>query len=144
MINLSHSEIVSKYNSKWLGVLSSQTVADNKPELKYIEWLFRHSLSITLRYKFRLSRSMTTFLRFGDNLAPEGGRGFGPSLSGHTFSSVLPSLTKRFPTYLEDKRKVLLPCSLLRESCVVCGQREAVEAHFCTGSLLLEGQPTST
>lgn len=68
LINLSHYDIVSFYNSKIHGVLNFYSFASNLNKLGRIIWLLQASCALTLARKFKLDTLSKTFRKFGKTL----------------------------------------------------------------------------
>lgn len=74
MINLSHYEIVSYFNSKIRGITNFYSFASNRNSLRSVIWLLTASCALTLARKFKLRTMRQIFRRFGYNLkCPETG-----------------------------------------------------------------------
>jgi len=74
LVNLSHFEILSFYNSRIRGTLNFYSFAGNYDQLRKIWWLFAQSCAITLALKYKIKTMRAAFLKFGNNLKdPESG-----------------------------------------------------------------------
>ena len=68
MVNLSHYEIISFYNSKIHGILNFYGFASNRFSLGSVLWFLKASCALTLARKFKLRTMRKVFIKFGSNL----------------------------------------------------------------------------
>jgi Type II intron maturase len=68
MVNLSHYEIISFYNSKIHGILNLYGFASNRFRLGSVLWMLKASCALTLARKFKLRTMRKVFRKFGSNL----------------------------------------------------------------------------
>lgn len=68
VINLSHQEILSFYNSKIRGIVNFYSFAHNKSSLNGIIWLMKASCALTLAKKYKLRTLSKVFKEFGPSL----------------------------------------------------------------------------
>lgn len=68
LINLSHYDILSFYNSKIHGILNFYSFASNLNKLGRIIWFLQASCALTLARKFKLVSLSKVFQKFGKNL----------------------------------------------------------------------------
>jgi len=68
LVNLSHYEILSFYNTRIIGTLNFDSFASNYSHLRKIGWIYAQSCAITLALKYKLKTMRKVFLIFGKNL----------------------------------------------------------------------------
>lgn len=68
MINLSHNEIVSFYNSKIHGLISFYSFAGNRAKLWDAIWILKESCALTLAKKLKIRTLGAVFKKFGKHL----------------------------------------------------------------------------
>jgi len=68
IINLTHYEIVSFYNSKIKGIFNFYNFASNRTAFDSIFWLFKASCALTLARKLKLKTMRKVFRKFKGNL----------------------------------------------------------------------------
>lgn len=68
MVNRSHYEIISFYNSKIHGILNFCGFASNRISIGSVLWLIKASCALTLARKFKLRTMRKVFRKFGSNL----------------------------------------------------------------------------
>jgi hypothetical protein len=68
IVNQSHYEIISFYNSKIQDIFNCYGFASNKFKLGSVFWLFKASCALTLARKFKLRTMRKVFRKFGPNL----------------------------------------------------------------------------
>lgn len=74
LINLSHYEIISFYNSKMRGLYNFFSFAGNRKRLYLVLWILKSSCALTLAKKYKISTQGGIFKKFGALLTcPETG-----------------------------------------------------------------------
>jgi group II intron reverse transcriptase/maturase len=68
LLNLSHYDIISFYNSKIHGILNFYSFASNLNKLGRIIWYLKASCALTLARKYKLETLSKVFQKFGKNL----------------------------------------------------------------------------
>ena len=68
MVNQSHYEIISFYNSKIHGILNFDGFASNRFSIASVLWMLKASCALTLARKFKLRTMRKVFIKFGSNL----------------------------------------------------------------------------
>jgi group II intron reverse transcriptase/maturase len=68
LVNLSHYEILSFYNSRIRGTLNFYSFAGNYSHLRKIWWIYAQSCAITIALKYKTKTMRKAFLKFGKNL----------------------------------------------------------------------------
>jgi hypothetical protein len=68
MVNLSHYDIISFYNSKIQGFLNFYGFASNRFSLRSVLWMLKASCALTLARKLKLRTMRKVFIKFGSNL----------------------------------------------------------------------------
>jgi len=68
IVNLTHYEILSFFNSKIHGILNFYSFASNRFRLWRVIWLLKASCALTLARKLKLKTIKQVFKRFGPNL----------------------------------------------------------------------------
>jgi hypothetical protein len=68
MVNLSHYEIISFYNSKIHGIFNFYGFASNRFSLGSVLWMLKASCALTLARKLKLRTMRKVFRKFGSNL----------------------------------------------------------------------------
>jgi retron-type reverse transcriptase len=68
LVNLSHYDILSFYNSRIRETLNFYSFAGNYSHLRKIWWIYAQSCAITLALKYKLKTMRKAFLKFGKNL----------------------------------------------------------------------------
>lgn len=68
IVNLTHYEILSFFNSKIHGILNFYSFASNRFRLWRVIWLLKASCALTLARKLKLKSIKQVFKRFGSNL----------------------------------------------------------------------------
>lgn len=68
LMNLSHQEILSFYNSKLRGIINFYSFASNRSSLHGVVWLLKASCALTLAKKLKLRTMSKVFRLYGPNL----------------------------------------------------------------------------
>jgi retron-type reverse transcriptase len=68
IVNQSHYEIISFYNSKIQDIFNCYAFSSNNFKLGSVFWLFKASCALTLARKFKLRTMRKVFIKFGTNL----------------------------------------------------------------------------
>jgi hypothetical protein len=133
LVNLSHYEILSYYNSLVSGYLNFYSFASNFSKLKSICWILRESCALTLTLKHKLRTKRRVFAKFGFNLKdPETGLIFkAPSSfkTTYSFKTKDPSIFNHTDSILEKKGINKLTKSAFGRPCALCGSTKSVEMH---------------
>lgn len=129
MVNLSHYEIVTFYNSKIRGILNFYSFASNRNNLRSIIWLLTASCALTLARKLKLRTMKKVFSRFGKNLTcPETGVGLeneGYFGAIHDFKASAKDPNSTMHTVWAGK----LTQSSFGKTCAICGSPNDIEMH---------------
>lgn len=68
LVNRTHYEIISFYNSKIHGILNFYDFASNRISLGSVLWMLKASCALTLARKLKLRTMRKVFIKFGSNL----------------------------------------------------------------------------
>lgn len=68
LVNRSHYEIISFYNSKIQGFCNLYCFDSNRFNIGFVLWLIKASCALTLARKFKLRTMRKVFKKFGSNL----------------------------------------------------------------------------
>nr|YP_010836056.1 hypothetical protein QLP54_mgp10 [Phyllosticta yuccae]WGC90071.1 hypothetical protein [Phyllosticta yuccae] len=131
LVNLSHYDIISYYNSKIYGILNFYSFASNLNKLGRLIWYLQASCGLTLARKYKLYTMRATFRKFGKLLTcPNTGK-----------SLHKPNNLKVKHNYQKSKRvpraEELLDISWASKltetnfgkACIICGVTEGIEMH---------------
>ena len=130
LINFSHAEIISWYNSKIQGIQNFYSFAGNRKRLHLVFWILASSCALTLAKKHKMSSMGQIFKKFGRNLTcPE-----------TDVSLVRPSALEAIHDYksnnvpdnldfLDVTWAAKLTESNIGKSCFLCGSTKDIEMH---------------
>lgn len=141
-INLPLSDIVTKYNQVWTGILNYYSFAWNRCQLNLIQFIMLHSLACTVMNKLRLNSRSQVFKKYGPNIKvpiEQSSKEEDGSKSKRKVKTVefkthknLPRLNK-FSTAPPDPFIIfyysLRTKSRIDDSCWVCGSTRQIEMH---------------
>jgi hypothetical protein len=68
LVNRSHYDIISFYNSKIQGIWNLDSFASNRFSLGSVLWMLKASCALTLARKLKLRTMRKVFIKFGSNL----------------------------------------------------------------------------
>lgn len=131
LVNLSHYDIISFYNSKIYGILNFFSFASNLNKLGRLIWYLQASCALTLARKYKLFTMSATFRKFGKLLTcPD------------TEKSLYKPNNLKVKHNYQKSKKVTKPEEILDiswaskltetnfgKACVLCGVTEGIEMH---------------
>jgi Type II intron maturase/Reverse transcriptase (RNA-dependent DNA polymerase) len=131
IMNLSHYEILSFYNSKIHGILNFYSFASNRFALSSILWLLKASCALTLARKLKLRTLRKVFQKFGPTLkCPETDvKIYNPASLKviHDFKSN--SGSEHPAKILRQTWTGKLTKSSFNKVCAICGTSHHIEMH---------------
>ena len=131
LINLTHHDVVTHYNSKIYGLLNFYTFASNLNKLRRVIWYIHASCALTLARKLKMRTMRGVFEKFGKTLrCPETGR------------EIYKPKTMKVKHHYQVRKSVIHPKDILEQSwtakitdnafnraCILCGSTLQVEMH---------------
>jgi len=135
LVNLSHYEILSFYNSRIKGTFNFFSFAGNYDQLRKIWWIYAQSCAITLALKYKIKTMRAAFIKFGKNLKD-------PNTDLVLYQEKSMKVKhdyKTKPTYLNEKNsldKILsgtnfqtMTQRFKEMNCALCSSSSKVEMH---------------
>jgi group II intron reverse transcriptase/maturase len=133
MINLSHYEIVSFFNSKIHGLLNFFSFAGNREKLWDILWILKESCALTLAKKYKTRSRREIFSRFGKDLkCPETDvKLYSPNNLNaiHDYKRNSKVETPNNLEFLNVSWSDKLTESNINKLCAICGTSTDIEMH---------------
>ena len=131
LINLSHYDVLTFYNSKIHGILNFYSFASNLNKVGRIIWYLQASCALTLARKFKLGTLSKAFSKFGKKLTcPDTGK------------ELYKPDNLKVRHFYQNTRDLVIPGKLLEvtwaskltetkfgKSCTICGSTNDLEMH---------------
>nr|YP_009739347.1 hypothetical protein [Tricholoma bakamatsutake]QIC20190.1 hypothetical protein [Tricholoma bakamatsutake] len=131
IMNLSHYEIITFYNSKINGLLNFYAFASNYNRLRYILYLFQMSCAYTLARKYKLGNFAQAFSKFGKLLTdPETEiklKWPDTMKVRHDYKSK--NNIPKFTDIISETWLAKLTKSTFEKTCALCGTTSQIEMH---------------
>lgn len=130
LINFSHYEIISFYNSKMRGLYTFYSFAGNRKRLNLVFWILKSSCALTLAKKYKMFTQGAIFKKYGKLLTcPETGiEIFKPD----TLKAIHDYKERSVPNnldFMDISWSTKLTESNIKRVCVLCGTGKDIEMH---------------
>ena len=131
LINLSHHDIITYFNSKIYGLLNFYSFASNLNKLSRVIWYIHASCALTLARKLKIKTMRGVFQKFGKTLrCPETGREiYKPKTMKVKHQYQVRKSVTHPKDILEQSWVAKITNNVFNRACILCGSPNQVEMH---------------